>query len=421
MTYAIIIGTLEVAVAPKAPAGDTVRFTKRGPRAWENFMSAPLRPLRDGGTTRLLVHAVADASSMQWIPKVREFLLAAKRAGADLSLPDGLDTYLAQYMDWLCYGEQRSPSIGTLLLFGIVCLLPEVKGKLPLAARSLKSWSRLATSVEGGPIPEEIIFLIVCDMIAEGLVYQGCWVLCQYDAYGREQDMEQLWGADISWDGHTMALVFGEAARGASAKTGHNQGVIVQRAEVVDIFLALKELAGEHKVFPITQEALRQSWHRALRRRGLSFAGPPHSIRHSGPSEDLARGRAQLEDVRRRGRWKAMESVQRYTKSFALTRFRARTPDDTRTAADNIASDLRRALVRALSTAANAGSPVAAACLRTLRQKRGRDTNADKERGLAARRESSARERRAGHRRRPAAAYPEPVTDESDDIGWATD
>ena len=101
-----------------------VRFEKRGPQAWENFASSPLVPLVKGGATRLIVHAVADASSLQWIPKVKEFLTCAKRADTDLSIPEGLDQALAQHMDWLCYGEQRSPSMGSLLLFGIICLLP---------------------------------------------------------------------------------------------------------------------------------------------------------------------------------------------------------------------------------------------------------------------------------------------------------
>eukprot|EP00972_Heterocapsa_arctica_P104018 15330132-Heterocapsa_arctica.AAC.1 len=60
--------------------------------------------------------------------------------------------------------------------------------------------------------------------------------------------------------------------------------------------LALRDSAGRNKIFPITQERLRQSWHRTMRRLGLSFAGPPHAIRHSGPSEDIARGRACLEE-----------------------------------------------------------------------------------------------------------------------------
>ena len=154
----------------------SVRFEKRGPQAWKNFAAAPLVPLISGGTTRL-IDAVADASSLQWIPKVKEFLLCCKRANTDLSIPEGLDRALAQHMDWLCYGEQRSPSTGSLLLFGIVCLLPEVKGRLPLAALSLQSWTRLAITVEGGPVPEEIVYLVAIEMIREGYIHHGCWVL----------------------------------------------------------------------------------------------------------------------------------------------------------------------------------------------------------------------------------------------------
>ncbi len=281
---AILVGTSVEAAPAKEPP---TRCSKRGPRAWEHFLSAPLLPLRDGGTTRLLVHAIGDASVLQWIPKVKEFLASSKLSGTDLTLPNNMDMALAQYMDWQCYGEQLSPSSGTLLLFGLVCLLPEIKGRLPLAARSLKSWARLAVTSEGGPVPEEIIFLVTIDLIENGLVYEGCWALCQFDMHGREQEMEQLQGADIHWDGKSLDLELGQAVRGESVKTGHNQGVLLRRAEVIDIMLALREAAGQHKVFPITQEKLRQSWHRTMRKLGLSYAGPPHAIRHSGPSEDL--------------------------------------------------------------------------------------------------------------------------------------
>ena len=164
-----------------------------------------------------------------------------------------------------------------------------MKGRLPLAARSLQSWTRLAITVEGGPVPEEIVYFVAIEMIQNGYIYHGFWVLTQYDTYGREQDMEQLCGADISYHKRTMALVFGVSSRGESVKTGHNQGVLVRRAVVADILLALKKDAGANKIFPITQEELRRVWHRVLRRLGLPFAGPPHSLGHSGPSEDLHR------------------------------------------------------------------------------------------------------------------------------------
>ena len=72
----------------------------------------------------------------------------------------------------------------------------------------MKPWAKLAVTVEGGPVPEEIVFLVAVELIKEGHIYEGYWALCQYDSYSREPDMEQLWGPDISGDGKTVALVF---------------------------------------------------------------------------------------------------------------------------------------------------------------------------------------------------------------------
>eukprot|EP00972_Heterocapsa_arctica_P020838 3070850-Heterocapsa_arctica.AAC.1 len=69
--------------------------------------------------------------------------------------------------------------------------------------------------------------------------------------------MEQLQGADVHYDGKTMAIELGQAARGESVKIGHNQGVLLRRAEVIDIMMALRDAAGPRKIFPITQEKLR--------------------------------------------------------------------------------------------------------------------------------------------------------------------
>ena len=401
-----------VATRHRPPEGAT-RFQKRGPRAWDNFLAAPALPLEDGGTTRLLVHAVADATSKQWIPKVRDFIAAQRRAGVDVTPPHNLDKALATYLDWMCYGEQRSPSIGSMVFFGLICLLPEIKGKMPLAARSLKSWARLAVNSEGGPIPEEIVFLIGVTLVEQGFLHEGCWILVQYDSYSREQDMEQLWGNDISWDGRSLAMVFGEAKRGESVKTGFNQGVVTRRAVIVDILLALKEHAGDMKVFPMNQERVRQKWHRTMRSFGLDFAGPLHALRHSGPSEDLARGRSTLENVRRRGRWKAMESVQRYTKSFALTRFRAKIPQDTSDKAAAVEKNLRSALLSALH---GHTSPLALILTRSLRQRRGIDMDVDMEEQVEKKKAKKTKKKKA-----EIEIDFEGDADSSDTIGWATD
>ena len=55
-------------------SGRQAHQQKRGPLAWENYVSSPLMGLHSGGTTRLLVHALADSSNQAWLPKVRAFL-----------------------------------------------------------------------------------------------------------------------------------------------------------------------------------------------------------------------------------------------------------------------------------------------------------------------------------------------------------
>lgn len=259
-------------------------------------------------------------------------------------------------------------------------------------------------------MPEEIVFMIGTALMEEGYIYEGCWILIQYDGYCREQDMEQLHGSDISWDGRSLAMVFGAAERGESVKTGFNQGVITRRGVITDIILALKQEAGDNKIFPMNQEKVRQKWHKTLRAHGLGFAGPLHALRHSGPSEDLARGRSTLENVRRRGRWKAMESVQRYTKSFALTRFRAKVPATTARKAEQVHKDLRAAIRAALQ---HQSAPLARTILDSLRKKRGKDLDVDMEEKIV--------KKKAKKKQATREEESDETGESSDMIGWASD
>lgn len=99
---------------------------------------------------------------------------------------------------------------------------------------------------------------------------------------------------------------------------------------------------------PFGQEHVRQCWHQALRQHGLGFAGPLRSLRHSGSGEDLVRGHCSLEQVRKRGRWRALESIQRYTKTSTLTKFKAWAPGAARAAAAVITNNPRRTLLDTL-------------------------------------------------------------------------
>lgn len=344
---------------------------KRGPEAWNQHQVNPLRPLSAGGTTRLLAHAVADNTARQWIPRVRAFLMWARALGRPMSTIRHVDEALAEYFDHMCYSEQCQPWLGTSVMFGLLHVMPEYSGSLYLASRSLRGWRRLPTSVEGGPLCEEAVWVVAIALIASGLLFEGCWVLMQYDSYAREQDMEMLRGPDVTFSSGVVALSFGVSTRGESVKTGTNQGVVLRRAVVGDIALALKNHAVSTdavRLFPVMQATLRKRWHAAFRPLGMPHARPPHALRHTGPSEDLARSRSSLEAVRRRGRWRSMDSVQRYTKTFALTKFRARMPPALYERGLQIARRLRDAVADALKAAPAMAHPLHAYLTKALQR-----------------------------------------------------
>ncbi|CAK0835831.1 unnamed protein product [Prorocentrum cordatum] len=258
---------------------------------------------------------VADATASQWAPKVRQFLNFCIQRSFQLTSESEVDRALADYMGIQCYGERKRATLGSVVLFGMLVIWPELRNKLPLALRCLKSWQKLAGTSEGGPLPEEAIYAIAIYMIEQGLYVEAVWTLTQYDVYGREQDMEMLKIADVVWDGQCRALAFGVSSRGEEVKTGTNQGAVMRRSVVANPVLGLRDFrtGKDEKLFGIDQ------------------------IR-----------RASLEQVRRRGRWKAISSVQRYSKTFALTQFRARMPEVVPESGMRAVRDLKAEIFRAL-------------------------------------------------------------------------
>ena len=126
----------------------------------------------------------------------------------------------------------------------------------------------------------------------------------------------------------TVSLKFGRRHRAERVKTGQEQGVTVDLLFLRYILLErLLQIRGEERVFSFSQAKFRAEWGTTLLRLAIAFVGPPHTLRHSGPSRDAASGARTLEEIRRRGRWSQLKSVQRYSKGHELTVHRSRLPE----------------------------------------------------------------------------------------------
>ena len=143
---------------------------------------------------------------------------------------------------------------------------------------------------------------------------------------------------DLAWDGDMVAAHLGRGVRGESSKSGRDQGVVFEDPYAVAVLRRrVAKLKDGGKVFPISGNTLRDWWRRAAKALKLDL-GPPHSMRHTGASRDLATGYRSFEQVQRRGRWKSMESVQRYARPHMWAAALADLPAEIRERGESILS-----------------------------------------------------------------------------------
>ena len=236
---------------------------------------------------------------------------------------------MARELERRCFKLGLPLGRGQKLFHGWVHIFPEFKGRMPTALRALHTWEDLGASSEGGPACRESIHVMAEEMIKRGYVDSALAAETALDGYMREQDWGQLRAEDVKVDWHkdgtcSTALLFGRRHRGESVKTGQEQGVKLESPLLCRLLAErAASLQPSDKVFEVTPETFRRHWREVAEALGMSWFPPPHCLRHTGPSEDAFSGRRTLEDIRRRGRWSQIKSVQRYAKPHALVSHRA--------------------------------------------------------------------------------------------------
>ena len=285
---------------------------------------------------------------------VAAFFRYARMQGISLSTADEIDVAMAHYLNDLCYLKHKGFAEGSKLLSGFMAFFPEFKGHLPLAARSVVAWQRLAVQGEGGPVPFLAVMVIALQMIRNGEMAAALATLMAEDGYLRESDWASVCFEDIHIDSACMpprvALLLGAGSRGLSTKTGPNQGVVID-APLLRFWLTELKSCGEAKaqLIPLEPVQYRKIWWRTLKELDLEFLGPPHGLRHSRPSEQVAASSCDLEQIRRRGRWVSLKSVQRYTKSHELVRRAGLLHEHVRHVGQQVSSNPRQAFHVAVS------------------------------------------------------------------------
>lgn len=147
-----------------------------------------------------------------------------------------------------------------------------------------------------------------------------------------------------------MGLVLAPLELRKPSKTGHwEEAVLIDRCEpLLRPLLALKRKAAAQgsALFSFGKGTLTARLRQAAHRLGLDeFNISAYSLRHGGASHDLLCQLRPLQDVKRRGRWAADNSLKRYAKETRLIEVMQRVPVDTIRRASDLQACLAKAIV----------------------------------------------------------------------------
>ena len=288
----------------------------------------------------LHVHAVQDTTNVRaYLPKVEAFLAEARSRGWALNTFAERDRALADMIAILCYVEKAGIQRGRNLFAGFIHVYPEHGGNLPEADRALKSWERLDTSGEGGPICEEAWAAVIVAFVRDADEEGGLVSAVSLDCLLRGQDWSKLRLEDVAFntraDGSLEAsLMLGARKRGETTKTGSRQGVVVERQWVaawLQRHCEQRRADGATFVFSMSLPDFRIRYARQLERLQIAAvlrecdAETPHALRHGGAALMIGRG-DERKHVKTRGRWDSDKSLKRYTKTHLLVAQRAALP-----------------------------------------------------------------------------------------------
>jgi hypothetical protein len=282
--------------------------------------------------------AVQGPTLQDYMRRVSALMRWCPCQGSTLISSQDMDALLPSYFDHL-YLNGAEAGEGAKLLSAIQHFMPAWKGNMPRSWRALAGWQKLAPSKTRAPMPWLALMLLVCGALRRGWNMMSVAMILQFVCYLRPSELigivpESLvppgllrHGLKSSW-----ALVLRPFEMGKAAKSGeYDESVMIDRPDLpwLDQYLAaLSRKSPKTSVWPFTQAEYARNLTDLIKAENLeALKIDTYSLRHGGVSTDSLEKRRTLIEIKRRGRWRADESVRRYEKaSIALKQLELLTP-----------------------------------------------------------------------------------------------
>ncbi|CAE8600432.1 unnamed protein product, partial [Polarella glacialis] len=204
---------------------------------------------------------------------------------------------------------------------------------LPESKKALKGWKTGAPGRMRLPYPEEVILDVADFALGAGDGEAALAIALQLDGYFRPSEVLNLTVKQVMPParraGRAYAKAWGIVLAPAEDEKPTKTGQFDDSVLIGDIQhewlgplleLLIKNKTPEDKLFPsLSLASYERLFRDAMQKRyNKCIHVTPHSVRHSGPSNDKFHKRRSLLQIQKRGRWASPKSVARYEKEALL-------------------------------------------------------------------------------------------------------
>lgn len=273
----------------------------------------------DTTSSELRDAALAPTTLRSYNKNVNKFLTFTRLSSIKkllLHTPTVIDQRLSQYIDYL-FAHKGSFEYATQTLFGLIHKAPQLRFALGESRLRLRGWKNLKLSKSHPPITWELTCLFAVTMAKWGYHAEAVATLLSFDCYLRVSELTRIEYHDVLMpnDPRIGSVHTRMAVRLAKAKTGLEQSVSIDRADVQQVlhaYLLAYPFLERDRIFPFSPATFRFIIRQVAESLGLGeIPYVPHSFRHGGATHSFQAG-ATIEQIMFRGRWVAMESCRRY-------------------------------------------------------------------------------------------------------------
>ena len=277
-----------------------------------------------------------------------------KENGVALHSARDVDIALVRYMHGLHDRlEGRGVQRAVNTMYGVVSRMPWLRRNLPMASQCLSGWRRERPSKQHPPLTWPVTCAIAVRMALHGRVREAIGTLVAFHCQLRADEVvkvrreDVIDGRDLRYDrriARTEIVI-------RDAKTGLNQCVHVFDAAVLRLLYASLDAARPGtRLWGDEVEKPYGRYYRLFKsvvaELGLSPAFVPHSLRHGGTTQLHLSGWS-MESTKHRGRWRRLDTAERYIQSGRALLGSALVPEEVARDGQLFARDIGRALALA--------------------------------------------------------------------------